>query len=92
MAPSSSKFSSLTGGLSRLFSSDTAAFVVKRLLQALLTLLLASALSFLIIQLAPGNFLDILRQDPQISPETVQDLEARFGLDQPVWEQYRRWL
>lgn len=92
MAQSSPKFNPVSAGLVRLFSSDTAAFVIKRLLQALLTLLLASALSFLIIQLAPGNFLDILRQDPQISPETVQDLEARFGLDQSVWEQYRRWL
>jgi peptide/nickel transport system permease protein len=66
--------------------------VVKRVLQALLTLLLASALSFFIIQLAPGNFLDQYRQSPQFSPETLQQLEAQFGLDQPAWRQYLNWL
>jgi hypothetical protein len=40
--------------LKQLVTSETFLYVVKRLLQALLTLLLASALSFAIIQLAPG--------------------------------------
>ncbi|MFM7528763.1 MAG: ABC transporter permease [Nodosilinea sp.] len=73
-------------------TSETTLYVVKRVLQALLTLLLASALSFFIIQLAPGNFLDQYRQSPQFSPETLQQLEAQFGLDQPVWRQYLNWL
>ena len=73
-------------------TSETTLYVVKRLLQALLTLLLASALSFFIIQLAPGNFLDQYRQSPQFSPETLQQLEAQFGLDQPAWRQYLNWL
>jgi peptide/nickel transport system permease protein len=73
-------------------SSETALYVVKRLLQAVLTLLLASALSFFVIQLAPGNFLDQYRQSPQFSPETLAQLEAQFGLDQPAWRQYLNWL
>jgi peptide/nickel transport system permease protein len=73
-------------------TSETTLYVVKRVLQALLTLLLASALSFFIIQLAPGNFLDQYRQSPQFSPETLQQLEAQFGLDQPAWRQYLNWL
>jgi len=48
--------------LNRLVTSDTFVYVVKRLLQALLTLLLASALIF-IIQLAPGDYLDTLKQN-----------------------------
>jgi peptide/nickel transport system permease protein len=73
-------------------TSETTLYIIKRLLQALLTLFLASALSFLIIQLAPGDFLSAQRQDPQISPETIKQLEAQFGLDKSVWEQYWRWL
>ncbi|MGF1567608.1 MAG: ABC transporter permease [Nodosilinea sp.] len=73
-------------------TSETFLYVLKRVLQALLTLLLASALSFFIIQLAPGNFLDQYRQSPQFSEETFQQLEAQFGLDQPVWRQYFNWL
>ncbi|WP_228038108.1 ABC transporter permease [Nodosilinea sp. LEGE 06152] len=73
-------------------TSETVLYVVKRLLQAALTLLLASALSFFVIQLAPGNFLDQYRQSPQFSPETLAQIETQFGLDQPVWRQYFNWL
>ena len=73
-------------------TSETFVYVVKRLLQALLTLLLASALSFAIIQLAPGDYLDTLRQNPKISPERIQELQQQFGLDKPMLEQYGRWL
>jgi len=78
--------------LSTLIANDTTLYVAKRLLQAVLTLLLASILSFAIIQLAPGNYLDVLRQNPQISPETIADLEARFGLDRSPVVQYLYWL
>ncbi len=78
--------------LNRLLTSDTFVYVVKRVMQALLTLLLASALSFFIIQLAPGNYLDTLKQNPKISPERIEELRRQFGLDKPWPEQYGRWL
>lgn len=78
--------------LSSLFEGETLAYVVKRLLQALLTLFLASILCFAIIELAPGNYLDTLSQNPKISPETLKQLEQQFGLDQPAIVQYGRWL
>lgn len=74
------------------FTSETSLYIFKRVLQALLTLFLASIFSFFVIQLSPGNFLDLYRQNPQVSPETIQQLEQQFGLDRPVWEQYFRWL
>jgi peptide/nickel transport system permease protein len=74
------------------FRSETLVYVVKRLLQASFTMLLASALSFFIIQLAPGDYLDTLRQNPQISEETIKGLMQRFGLDKPMHEQYFLWL
>ncbi|PIG92748.1 ABC transporter permease [Gloeocapsopsis sp. IPPAS B-1203] len=89
-----SRGSSITGWgwLNRLVDSETVVYVIKRLLQALLTLLLASALSFFIIQLAPGDYLDTLRQNPQISPERIEELRQQFGLDRSWVEQYGRWL
>lgn len=78
--------------LKSLFTSETFLYVMKRLFQALLTLLLASALSFAIIQLAPGNYLDTLRQNPKISPERIEELRRQFGLDQRAIVQYWRWL
>ncbi|MCY7383239.1 MAG: ABC transporter permease [Microcoleus sp. CAN_BIN18] len=78
--------------LSYIFGNETFTYVVKRLLQALLTLLLASALCFAIIELAPGNYLDTLSQNPKISPETLQQYKQEFGLDKPAIEQYLLWL
>jgi peptide/nickel transport system permease protein len=72
--------------------SETFLYVVKRLLQAVLTLLLASALSFAVIQLAPGDFLDKFRENPKISPERLKELQQQFGLDRSAIEQYGRWL
>lgn len=74
------------------FLNETSLYVMKRVLQALFTLLLASALSFFIIELAPGNFLDQYRQSPQFSAETLRLLKAQFGLDKPAWQQYLTWL
>jgi peptide/nickel transport system permease protein len=67
--------------LAKMLTSDTSRYVIKRLLQALLTLLLASALCFFIIQLAPGDYLDTLRENPKISPERIDQLRQQFGLD-----------
>ncbi|MBD2774549.1 ABC transporter permease [Iningainema tapete] len=75
-----------------LVTSETFIYVVKRLLQALLTILLASALSFFIMKLAPGDYVDTLRQNPKISPERIDELKRQFGLDQPWHIQYGLWL
>lgn len=90
----SSKISLTAAGdwLTRFFTSETFVYVVKRVLQALLTLLLASALSFFIIQLAPGDYLSTLKTNPKISPERIEELRVQFGLGLPWIEQYKRWL
>ncbi len=51
--------------------------------------------SWAAIQLAPGSgdyFQQLVLQYPQISPETIAGLRARFGMDQPPWVQYFHWL
>ena len=78
--------------LNSLLGRETSIYVVKRLLQALLTLFLASALCFAIIKLAPGDCLDALRQDPKTARETIQQLEQQLGLDKAEIVQYWLWL
>ncbi|MBD2446554.1 ABC transporter permease [Nostoc sp. FACHB-152] len=78
--------------LIRLVTSETFIYVMKRILQALLTLLLASALSFFIIKLSPGDYVDTLRQNPKISPERIEEIRRQFGLDKSWPEQYFSWL
>ncbi|MGB8701312.1 MAG: ABC transporter permease [Thermosynechococcaceae cyanobacterium] len=72
--------------------SELAAYTLQRFAQALLTLLLASALCFAVIQLSPTTYIDMLKQNPKISPERVEELRKLFGLDQPPIVQYFRWL
>lgn len=76
----------------RFFTGDTFAYIAKRILQGLLTLLLASFLSFIIIQLAPGDYVDTLRENPKISPERIDEIRKQFGLDKSWLEQYVRWV
>jgi peptide/nickel transport system permease protein len=92
MTASRASWESGKDSLIRFITSDTFIYVIKRLLQALLTLFFASALSFIIIQLAPGDYLDTLRQNPKISPERIAELKRQFGLDKSWFEQFFLWL
>ncbi|MBD2691358.1 ABC transporter permease [Anabaena catenula] len=78
--------------LIKLISNETFIYVVKRLLQALLTIFLASALSFFIMKLSPGDYVDTLRQNPKISPERIEEIRRQFGLDKSWPEQFWLWL
>jgi peptide/nickel transport system permease protein len=80
-----------------ILTGETFLYIVKRSIQALLTLFLASILCFAIIQLSPGNFLDTLRQNPKITPQRIKELMDQFGLsDQKdfgtLTKQYFKWL
>jgi peptide/nickel transport system permease protein len=44
------------------------------------------------MSLAPGDYFTTLSQNPQVSPETIARLKARFHLDQPWYVQYVYWL
>lgn len=67
-------------------------FIARRLLLMIPLLLGMSLLCFGVMQLAPGDYLDTLRGQPQIKPETIERLRKEFGLDRPWPEQYVRWL
>jgi peptide/nickel transport system permease protein len=67
-------------------------YIARRILQTLPLLLAVTLLSFIVMQLAPGNYLDTLRGQPTISPQTVERLTKQFGLDQPWYIQYGKWL
>jgi peptide/nickel transport system permease protein len=52
----------------------------------------ASILSFLFLQLAPGDFLDEARLNPQLSRETIAALRTQYGLDRSLPQRYLQWL
>ncbi len=67
-------------------------YVLRRVLQAVPLLLGVSALTFLLLHLAPGDFLSTMAENPSISPESLDAMRRRFGLDQPWWTQYLLYL
>ena len=67
-------------------------FLLRRLLQTIPLLLGISALMFVLLQLAPGDFLATMADNPQISSATLEAMRHRFGLDQPWWVQYLLYL
>jgi peptide/nickel transport system permease protein len=67
-------------------------FIVRRFLNLIPLLLGISLLSFLAIQLSPGDFLAEVRENPVISQQTVDEMRHNFGLDQPLYVQYAKWL
>jgi oligopeptide transport system permease protein len=67
----------------------TIAYIVRRLLGAIPTLALVVALSFLLTRLAPGGPFD---EEQALAPEIRANLEAAYGLDQPVHVQFGRYV
>lgn len=67
-------------------------YLIRRLLQALLLLLAVSVLLFALMQAAPGDYLSEQRLAGHMSPESLQALRAKYGLDQPFPIRYVRWL
>ena len=67
-------------------------YSMRRVIRAVLLLLGVSVLCFLLTEMAPGSFFDEMRLNPQVSPETIVALRARYGLDQPLLLRYAHWL
>jgi peptide/nickel transport system permease protein len=67
-------------------------YFMVRLLQGALLLLGVSLLCFAFLELAPGDYFQEMRLNPQISSGTVAKLRTQYGLDRPLLIRYGRWL
>ena len=72
-------------------------FIVKRLIWMLPFLIAISFLSFVLIQLPPGDYVTtyiatLAASNEIIDQNTAADLRSRFGLDQPMIVQYWKWI
>ena len=59
-------------------------FIFKRVMIAIPTLLILIILSFLLMHAAPGG---PFTQEKALPPEVLANLNAKYGLDQPIWRQ-----
>ncbi len=67
-------------------------FLIRRALHGLFLLAGVAVLTFLMTELAPGDYFDHMRLDSRISPETVAAMRARFALEGSLPERFGRWL
>ncbi|MBI4639129.1 MAG: ABC transporter permease [Candidatus Tectomicrobia bacterium] len=66
-------------------------FILSRLWQAFLVLVIVSIIVFSMMRLIPGDPIFIMLGD-EYSPQAYERLKAQFGLDQPVFVQYFLWI
>jgi oligopeptide transport system permease protein len=64
-------------------------YFLMRLATAIPTLFIIVTLTFFIMRAAPGGPFD---QEQTLAPDIMANLQNAYGLDQPVWRQYLRYL
>jgi peptide/nickel transport system permease protein len=75
-------------------------YILRRLIAAVFVLLAVSAISFIIIQLPPGDFTDIYKSNlinqggltADEAEQRVEFMKIRYGLDKPMPVQYFNWI
>ena len=67
-------------------------YLLRRLGHAAFLLTGVSLLAFVFTVLAPGNYFDEMRLNPQIAPETISALRSRYELDRPLPIRYAHWV
>ncbi|WP_354682557.1 ABC transporter permease [Cupriavidus necator] len=70
------------------------AYLLRRLLALVPTLMFASIIVFAIVRVVPGDVVDLMLSQNDISADarTREDLVRALGLDRPIWEQYLHWI
>jgi peptide/nickel transport system permease protein len=67
-------------------------YVIRRVLQAIPTLLVVSMLLFTILHLAPGGPMAMYASSPNVDQAELDRIEERLGLNDPIPVQYAKWL
>lgn len=73
------------------------AFLARRLIYAVTTLVFISMIGFFIINLPPGSYIDVYQaqrqnQGTHTAEAELESLKRRYGLDQPLYVQYWKWM
>jgi peptide/nickel transport system permease protein len=71
-------------------------YLIRRIFAGLLTIWAASILSFVVIQLPPGDYITsyiarLQSTGTMVSAEEAAALRLQYGLDQPMYVQYLKW-
>lgn len=72
-------------------------YILRRLIYMIPTLLAVSIVTFVIIQLPPGDWLTsyiarLSSTGETVDQATIESLKVRYGLGQPIYVQYGKWM
>lgn len=68
-------------------------YILRRIIQTLVVIILLSYVIFTIMALMPGDPVELMiSSNPKITPEDVVRLREFYGLDQPAWKRYGNWV
>ena len=72
-------------------------FVLRRVLLMIPTIVAISMISFLVMEAPPGDYMDsyvtnLMNRQEYVDPSEVEALRLRYGLDQPTYVRYYRWV
>mgnify|MGYP000647323302 FL=1 len=65
---------------------------IKKVFYLIIMLFIISLISFLAINLAPNSFFASGELNPNITPESIEQLKAVYGLDKPLYVQFFSWV
>jgi peptide/nickel transport system permease protein len=68
-----------------------ASYLLRRLIQSLILLVIVTMIAFGLMHLAPGGPLAVYTLNPSIRAEDIERLKHNFGLDRPIYVQYTKW-
>ncbi len=63
-------------------------FILRKFFTLVLTLFIITLVNFVLFRLLPGDPIMLLFRDPRLTPEQIDYLYHKFGLDKPLWEQF----
>ena len=66
-------------------NSKTLSYIIKRILLAILTIIIISAITFFVMHMVPGG---PFNREKALDAATIKALEERYNLDKPLFEQY----
>ena len=67
-------------------------YLLRRFIHVVFLLVGISALSFVLLELAPGDFLGEAKLNPQLSAQTIAALREQYGLNKSLPQKYVYWL
>lgn len=68
------------------------AFIARRLAAAVPVMIGITFVAFILIHLVPGSPAKVILYGSQATPQQIANLTSQLGLNQPLWEQYARFL